>query len=133
MNISGIRPTAGFYNHDLMAGGVNNYNTIDTKTALSESIGLEDVQAEAPAKSGSQYVKQDENSDRKLLDSYDYASAYDASKEYSMKGSESELKNLDVVRAISDMQKDRAISQYQYFVGDNNNKPATTVMEDFSL
>ena len=37
-----------------------------------------------------------------------------------MKGRESDLASLDMEKAVSDMQKDQALMQYQYFVGDTN-------------
>lgn len=40
--------------------------------------------------------------------------------EFEMKGRDSSLSSLDMEKAISDMQKDQALMQYQYFVGDSN-------------
>ncbi|MBQ6128642.1 MAG: hypothetical protein IJI51_03175, partial [Lachnospiraceae bacterium] len=39
---------------------------------------------------------------------------------FEMKGRESDIESLDMQKAISDMQKDQALMQYQYFVGDSN-------------
>lgn len=39
---------------------------------------------------------------------------------FEMKGRESDILSLDMEKAVSDMQKDQALMQYQYFVGDNN-------------
>ncbi len=39
---------------------------------------------------------------------------------FEMKGKESSLGSLDMEKAVSDMQKDQALMQYQYFVGDSN-------------
>ena len=39
---------------------------------------------------------------------------------FEMKGKDSDLESLDMEKAISDMQKDQALMQYQYFVGDTN-------------
>ncbi len=39
---------------------------------------------------------------------------------FEMKGRDSDLGSLDMEKAISDMQKDQALMQYQYFVGDTN-------------
>ena len=38
---------------------------------------------------------------------------------FDMKGRDSELSSLDMEKAVSDMQKDQALMQYQYFVGDS--------------
>lgn len=40
--------------------------------------------------------------------------------EFDMKGRDSSLSSLDMEKAVSDMQKDQALMQYQYFVGDSN-------------
>ncbi len=36
-------------------------------------------------------------------------------------GKDSDIHSLDVERAITDMQKDKVLQQYQYFVGDSSN------------
>ena len=41
-------------------------------------------------------------------------------KGFEMKGRESDLEALDMEKAVSDMQKDQALMQYQYFVGDQS-------------
>lgn len=40
--------------------------------------------------------------------------------DFEMKGRDSSLSALDVEKAVSDMQKDQALLQYQYFVGNSN-------------
>lgn len=39
---------------------------------------------------------------------------------FEMKGRQSNIEDLDMEKAVSDMQKDKALMQYQYFVGDSN-------------
>ena len=39
---------------------------------------------------------------------------------FEMKGRQSDISALDIEKAVSDMQKDQALMQYQYFVGDTN-------------
>ena len=41
-------------------------------------------------------------------------------KSFEMKGKDSDIESLDIEKAVSDMQKDQALMQYQYFVGDTN-------------
>ncbi|MBO4889914.1 MAG: hypothetical protein J5574_02875 [Lachnospiraceae bacterium] len=41
-------------------------------------------------------------------------------KSFEMKGRDSDIETLDMEKAVSDMQKDQALMQYQYFVGDTN-------------
>lgn len=40
--------------------------------------------------------------------------------DFEMKGRDSSLNALDMEKAVSDMQKDQALLQYQYFVGNSN-------------
>ena len=44
----------------------------------------------------------------------------ESSAAFEMKGRESDINSLDIQKAVSDMQKDQALMQYQYFVGDSN-------------
>lgn len=44
---------------------------------------------------------------------------------FEMKGRESDLRELDVQKAVSDLQKDEVLQQYQYFVGPSGNLPDT--------
>lgn len=44
----------------------------------------------------------------------------ESSASFEMKGRESDIAQLDMEKAVSDMQKDKALMQYQYFVGDSN-------------
>ncbi|MCR5687505.1 MAG: hypothetical protein K6G58_05745 [Lachnospiraceae bacterium] len=39
---------------------------------------------------------------------------------FEMKGRDSDINSLDIEKAVSDMQKDEALMQYQFFVGDTN-------------
>lgn len=42
-----------------------------------------------------------------------------SSDSFEMKGRDSEIASLDMDKAVSDMQKDQALMQYQFFVGNN--------------
>lgn len=39
---------------------------------------------------------------------------------FEMKGRDSDIASLDIKKAVSDMQKDKTLMQYQYFVGESN-------------
>lgn len=57
---------------------------------------------------------------------------------YDLKGADSDIRSLDVEKAVSDMQKDELIHQYQYFVGQDlaveaSQTPSMRGAEDFSL
>lgn len=43
-----------------------------------------------------------------------------SSSDFAMKGRNSSLSDLDMEKAVSDMQRDQSLMQYQYFVGNSN-------------
>ena len=111
MNISGIRPTIGFYD----------YNEIKkTETVAAESVAASQpagqVAENQPEKSPVQ-GRTPETEAKQTFGAYDYAAQYNPNATYSLKGAESDIHSLDVEKAVSDMQKDEVIHQYQYFVG----------------
>lgn len=97
MNISGIRPSAGIYD----------YNIIKKET--------EEVQAQQISKVQTEQERHPAVSQKETA--FDYAGRYEPGKQYEMKGTESVLEDLDMEKAISDMQKDQLLHQYQFFVG----------------
>lgn len=46
---------------------------------------------------------------------------FNRGEDYSYIGSDSDVASLDMQKAISDMQKDKVLQQYQYFVGESQN------------
>ncbi len=130
MNISGIRPVDGFYNYSSYgvnsASSVNNVKNTDVNVDAAKEQQVESKPAVTQEEIDKARAKQ-------TFGAYDFASQYDPNATYSLKGKDSELKNLDVEKAISDMQRDEAIHQYQYFVGDRESNPVSGGMEDFSL
>lgn len=107
MNISGIRPSAGFYD----------YNTIK-----SEELSAEQTQKTLTAQQSD--TEQEaaltvEASTKPDTGVMDYASRYQPDVTYDLKGADSELMSLDVEKAISDMKKDQVLQQYQFFVGES--------------
>lgn len=50
---------------------------------------------------------------------------------YELKGADSDITSLDVKKAISDLDKDKVLEQYQYFVG-NKEGGITQVFDDGS-
>ena len=113
MNISGIRPSDGFYEN----------NSIRIRpgfesASIEENNGIDnsDIAAEATiSKEGLETARR-----RQTFGSYDYASQYNPQETYEMKGADSDINSLDVRKAVSDMEKDTAIHRYQYFVQNKN-------------
>ena len=52
------------------------------------------------------------------FDSYDFAQQYRPDETYELKGIDSDIESLDAKKAVSDLEKDQVLQQYQYFVGD---------------
>ena len=109
MNISGIRPYAGFYD----------YNSIKAEALRSQQIAeaqptISLQQREDPRVTVTE-VPVEQN-----FDSYDFAQTYRSGETYELKGKDSDLESLDVQKAISDLGKDQVLQQYQYFVGSSD-------------
>ncbi len=127
MNISGIRPYSGFYNVNSISQANQNLKPVEEAPAISQekegvSLSVSRQSAEA-AKS------------RQTFGSYDYANQYRPTENFEIRSDKSDLRSLDVEKAISDMRKDEAIQQYQVFVGDDMKAAAPSIRggEDFSL
>ncbi|SEI53313.1 hypothetical protein SAMN02910453_0710 [Lachnospiraceae bacterium A10] len=131
MNISGIRPYAGpsFYNNIQ----TSNVTDLTTDLVTQEAEEKQNISADIAESSFS------EAKNRQSFGAYAYATQYDPEASYDLKGEESDLKTLDVEKAISDMQKDQVIHQYQFFVGEASafstasTASAAREVENFSL
>lgn len=109
MNISGIRPYAGFYD----------YNSIKAEALRSQQIAeaqptISLQQPEEPQVTVTE-VPVEQN-----FDSYDFAQTYRSGETYELKGKDSDLESLDVQKAVSDLGKDQVLQLYQYFVGSSD-------------
>lgn len=51
----------------------------------------------------------------------DISLTFNASEDFDYLGQDSDIRNLDMEKAISDMKKDQVLQQYQYFVGSSKN------------
>ena len=102
MNISGIRPTAGFYS----------YNSIKTN-ALQEEQNLEDSNAKENEK---KEPEREFSSEKQNFTSYDYAKSYRPDVTYQLNESPVNVEQLDIDKMRSDLKKDQILQQYQYFV-----------------
>lgn len=107
MNISGIRPSEGFYS----------YNSIKLNELRCRQI-MENKQTQQPSE-----LTIDEQSEsahsRQTFSALDYAMEYNPDESFSLKGADSDIGLLDVEKAVSDFDKDQMLLQYQYFVGDS--------------
>lgn len=128
MNISGIRPSVGFYDYQSISD--ENIRVAQENGSVAENTTP--AQAEVSnAQTDVDVAKQ------QTFGAYDYARQYNPDAVYEMKGADSDIRSLDVEKAVSDMQKDAVLHQYQYFVGQDLNAaavaPSIRGAEDFSL
>ena len=106
MNVSGVSPTAGIYS----------YNSIRLNELRNQQITASreaHLQAEEVVTPVSEVAPLEQT-----YTSYDYAQEYRAGETYELKGVDSDINKLDVEKAISDLDKDQILMQYQYFVGE---------------
>lgn len=54
---------------------------------------------------------------RANADVHDMSLSFNYNEDYAYLGKDSDIENLDMQKAISDMKKDQVLQQYQYFVG----------------
>lgn len=112
MNISGIRPTAGFYS----------YNSIKINELRNQQLA---VTTQEKAVKKESVIEQDEAPVEQTFSSFDFAQTYKPDATYELKGEDSDVSRLDVEKTLSDLEKDKVLEQYQYFVGDRAQKVAT--------
>lgn len=106
MNISGIRPSLGFYS----------YNSIKIDELRNQQLAVTAQEQATMQEEGTGY--KDQLPVEQNFTSYDYAKSYQPDETYELKGAESDISKLDVEKTMSDLEKDKVLEQYQYFVGD---------------
>ncbi|MBR2529709.1 MAG: hypothetical protein IKE35_01640 [Lachnospiraceae bacterium] len=105
----------------------NNYNRINSDPATEAGIrraGAQSAQADAAKEQKVSApeidLRLDDIRPRQNASLEDISLSLNEPGGFEMKGRESDIESLDMQKAISDMQKDQALMQYQYFVGDLN-------------
>lgn len=112
MNISGIRPSEGFYS----------YNSIKINELRAQQITASKQEAAPTLQSADNETADisaqlDDARSKQTFSSADYAAEYNPSETYELKGVDSDINSLDIQKAVSDMDKDKMLQQYQMFVG----------------
>lgn len=110
MNISGIRPSADFYSYNsIKINELRNQQIMESKKA---DQGNNDVNSDDNTK-----IQNDPQIDQSFS-SFDYAKGYNPEETFEFKGVDSDIASLDIQKAVSDLDKDKVLQQYQFFVGD---------------
>ena len=118
MNISGIRPTESFYS----------YNSIKLSELRNQQIAAAKEASVVSVPKEADEMSVAENIPVQNYTSYDYAQRYNPDDIFELKGIDSDITNLDVQKAVSDLDKDQVLQQYQFFVG-TAPTPISTVSE----
>ena len=113
MTISGIRPYAGFYEYNSIKANELRAEQI-AATQEASSVEAEEVSTETQS-AAIQTPAPEQN-----FTAFDYAQNYRSDETYELKGKDCDLASLDMQKAISDLDKDQVLQQYQFFVGDKD-------------
>lgn len=114
MNISGIRPSEGFYSYNsIRVNELRNSQIMSSKQAVDDTASQQSI-ADDTADDTADY---EAARARQSFTSLDYANTYDSNASYELKGADSDISTLDVTKAVSDLDKDKVLQQYQRFVG----------------
>ncbi len=108
MNISGIRPSEGFYSYNSIK--INELRNQQIMSAHQSRL----VKEEAVGPSAEEIL---DAKAAQTFSSMDYAKTYNANDVYELKGNDSDISLLDVKKVVSDLDKDKVLEQYHFFVG----------------
>lgn len=122
MTISGIRPYAGFYEYNSIKANELRAEQI-AATQEASSVEAEEVSTET------QSVAIQTPAPEQNFTAFDYAQNYRSDETYELKGKDSDLASLDMQKAISDLDKDQVLQQYQFFVGDKDSVTAKMTID----
>lgn len=122
MTISGIRPYAGFYEYNSIKANELRAEQIAATQKVS-SVEAEEVSTETQS-AAVQTPAPEQN-----FTAFDYAQNYRSDETYELKGKDSDLASLDMQKAISDLDKDQVLQQYQFFVGDKDSVTAKMTID----
>ena len=122
MTISGIRPYAGFYEYNSIKANELRAEQI-AATQKASSVEAEEVSTETQGATV-QTPAPEQN-----FTAFDYAQNYRSDETHELKGKDSDLASLDMQKAISDLDKDQVLQQYQFFVGDKDSVNAKMTIE----
>ena len=110
MNISGIRPSEGFYSYNsIRVNELRNSQIMSSKQAVDDTASQQSIADDT--------ADYEDARARQSFTSLDYAKTYDSNASYELKGADSDISTLDVAKAVSDLDKDKVLQQYQHFVG----------------
>lgn len=105
----------------LQFNNYGNYNRINSNPAADAPVKGEEVsRLGSEAEQHVLDLRLEDIRPRRNASLEDISLSLNEPKGFEMKGRQSDILGLDMEKAVSDMQKDQALMQYQYFVGDTN-------------
>ena len=107
MNISGIRPIGGY-------AGVSGLSSVSRARSASESSASSGDSLSAKSNAKEELQKIAEKRARQTFTVNDFDAQYKPENPF---GENGRIRTAEVEKAVSDMRRDEAIQQYQYFVG----------------
>ena len=122
MTISGIGPYAGCYEYNSIKANELRAEQI-AATQKASSVEAEEVSTETQGATV-QTPAPEQN-----FTAFDYAQNYRSDETHELKGRDSDLASLDMQKAISDLDKDQVLQQYQFFVGDKDSVTAKMTID----
>ena len=122
MTISGIRPYAGFYEYNSIKANELRAEQI-AATQKESSVETQEVSTET------QNATVQTPAPEQNFTAFDYAQNYRSDETHELKGRDSDLASLDMQKAISDLDKDQVLQQYQFFVGDKDSVTAKMTID----
>lgn len=121
MSIDGLSQYGGLYN----SYAFQNIKTVNIEKVLEQDENLkvsseQKNNLESLQTDYSQPVKEQDNRSR-IANLENVSLTFNKADDFDFIGKDSSIETLDMQKAISDMQKDQVIQQYQYFVGSSQN------------
>lgn len=107
MNISGIRPIGGY-------AGVSGLSSVSRARSAAESSASSGDSLSAKSNAKEELQKIAEKRARQTFTVNDFDAQYKPENPF---GENGRIRTAEVEKAVSDMRRDEAIQQYQYFVG----------------
>lgn len=127
MAIQGLGQFGGFYNQYKMPE-ISKVSVEDVKKQQLDSQSA-DTNAQSVETLQKEYSNQPDTRSR-TADLKNISLTFNANESFDYIGKESAIENLDMMSAISDMQKDKVLEQYQYFVGPQETDNLVAASED---
>lgn len=134
MNVSGIRPYEGFYSYNsIKINELRNQQIVAAQQAQAQANQNTEVESK---ENTAQVFLADEKVINQTYTAFEFAQEYRPDEVYELKGADSDINMLDIKKAVSDLEKDAVLQQYQYFVGEKNQgvmQKASTPVEQTTL